>query len=303
LGKVSDLQSLAGLHTAGQRFKRAGQRLDQGGLALAVGAEQTDALAVADRQRHPAYDGLVARGGSVAAIHGLHHQHRIGRRVRLAKHETEAGGELHRRQLLHFFQRLDAALGLLRLAGLGLEAGDEALQVRDLQLLFLKPGLLQFQLLRAQDFKGRVIAAVAGQLHLVDVQHDVADRIQEFAIMRNHDQGAGIAPQPVLQPDDGIQIKMVGRLVEQQQVGRAHQGLGQIQPHAPAAGECRNAVAGLRYGEPQTQQQGLGAGGGGIAIGIRIGGVGVRFGAPSPQAAAAAMRASAARSGVSPSST
>ena len=36
---------------------------------------------------------------------------------------------------------------------------------------------------------------------------------------------------------------MVGRLVEQQQVGRAHQRARQLQPHAPAAGE---AVDGLR---------------------------------------------------------
>ena len=46
----------------------------------------------------------------------------------------------------------------------------------------------------------------------------------------------GGAQQP-FQPDDAGQVEVVGRLVEQQQVGPADQFAGQGQPLAPAAGK------------------------------------------------------------------
>ena len=70
----------------------------------------------------------------------------------------------HRRDLLHPLQRLDAALRLLGLAGLGLEAVDELLQVGDLVLLLREARLLQLQLLRAHLLERAVVAAVAREL-------------------------------------------------------------------------------------------------------------------------------------------
>ncbi len=50
---------------------------------------------------------------------------------------------------------------------------------------------------------------------------------------------------------------MVGRLVEQQQVGRAHQCTRQLQPHAPATREAVDRRVELGRLEAQPQQQGL----------------------------------------------
>ena len=61
------------------------------------------------------------------------------------------------------------------------------------------------------------------------------DRIEKFAIVRYQQQRALIATQPRFEPHDGVQIQMVRRFVEQQQIGTAHQRLRQIQAHAPAA--------------------------------------------------------------------
>lgn len=60
---------------------------------------------------------------------------------------------------------------------------------------------------------------------------------------------------------------MVGGLVEQQQVGRAHQRLGQVQAHPPATGEVADAAVHLLVGEPKAGQQLARARVGGIAVG------------------------------------
>ena len=40
-----------------------------------------------------------------------------------------------------------------------------------------------------------------------------ADRVEEVAVVRDHQQRAGIALEPVPQPDDGVDVEVVGRLV------------------------------------------------------------------------------------------
>ena len=70
-----------------------------------------------------------------------------------------------------------------------------------------------------------------------DAEHVRDHRVEKFAVVRDQQQRAGIALEPVFEPEHGVEIEVVGRLVEQQQVGAAHQRLGQIQAHAPAAGE------------------------------------------------------------------
>jgi hypothetical protein len=112
---------------------RAGDGLDQRGLALAVGAEDADALA----GQHRAVDAaqMVVSPPSSGSRSGVHRQHGVGQVGGFLELEGELGIGQHRRDLLHALQRLDPALRLLGLAGLGLEAVDELLQVGDLVLL------------------------------------------------------------------------------------------------------------------------------------------------------------------------
>ncbi len=120
--------------------------------------------------------------------------------------------------LLHPIERLDPALRLFGLAGLGLEAVDEFLEVGDLVLLLGKCRLLQLHLFGAHVFKLAVVAAVTHQFGCVDVQGDVGHGIEKLAVVADDDHGAFVLFQPGLQPDQGVQIEVVGRLVKQQQV-------------------------------------------------------------------------------------
>ena len=52
----------------------------------------------------------------------------------------------------------------------------------------------------------RVIAAVSFELALVYMDDHIDDAIKKIAIVRDDDQGAGVALEPLFKPDDGVQV-------------------------------------------------------------------------------------------------
>jgi hypothetical protein len=78
------------------------------------------------------------------------------------------------------------------------------------------------------------------------------------------------------QPDQRVEVEVVGRFVEQQQVGRAHQRARQLQAHAPAAGEAVDRVVELGRLEAETEDQRLRARLGVVRAGVVQRHVGVR---------------------------
>jgi hypothetical protein len=81
--------------------------------------------------------------------------------------------------------------------------------------------------------------------------------VHEVPIVRDKQQCTRIAGQPVLQPQAGIQIQVVGGFVQQQQIRRLHQRLGQIQPDSPATGKRGHRVIGITVHKAQPANQGL----------------------------------------------
>ena len=53
-----------------------------------------------------------------------------------------------------------------------------------------------------------------------------ADLIQEITVVRDNDNGIFKVNQKLLKPCNGIQIQMVGRLVQKQDIGIAEQSFG-----------------------------------------------------------------------------
>ena len=282
LREVADVQPLAFGDFAADRRQRAGDGLHQRRLALAVGTEDADALAGLHRAVDVAHDhggaGTIRRFFRWRVTDGGidHRQHRVGQVDGLLELEAELGIGQYRRDLLHALQRLDPALRLLGLAGLGLEAVDEGLQVGDLVCLFGHGRLLQQHLLGAHVFKGAVVAAVADHLGVVDVQRHLRNGVEEFAVVADHDQRAGIALEPGFKPDQRIEVEVVGGFVEQQQVGGAHQRPRQLQAHTPAAGETVHRLAQFGDLEAETEDQRLGARFSIVGTGVVQGHVGVR---------------------------
>ena len=151
-------------------------------------------------------------------------------------------------------QRFHAALCLGGFGGFGFETVDKRLQVLDLGLLLGVGGLLLRQSLRALGLVEIVVAAVLGEF-LVGQLHGLGGGgVEEIAVVRNDDLCAGEVGEVVFQPQHGFQIQVVGRFIEQQQIGAAHQRLGKVEAHAPAAGKrfYRRGVFGL--GKTQSAQ-------------------------------------------------
>ncbi len=155
--------------------------------------------------------------------------------------------------VLELLQRLDAALRLARLGGLGAEAVDEGLQVRARALLALEGRLLLREALGALALERGVVARVGDEPLPVHVHDRAGHAVEELAVVRDEQQRARVGLQPVLQPQHGVEVEVVGGLVQQQQVRAAHERAREVQPHAPAAGERGH---GHRFGLRREAQAG-----------------------------------------------
>ena len=161
---------------------------------------------------------------------------------------------------LHALERLETALRLTCLGGLGAEPLDERFHVANLALLaHIERGLLG-ELSGALRLEGRIVAAIGVHLPVLYVDDAVADAIEKFAIMRNQQQGARIGAQPGFQPENGINIQMVGRLVQQQQIRAAHERACHIDAHPPAAGKAADRPLIFRGRKAQAMHELRGAG-------------------------------------------
>lgn len=79
--------------------------------------------------------------------------------------------------------------------------------------------------------------------------------------MADDDRGTGELREPGFQPERGFDVEMVGRFVEQQQIGVQEQRRGKRHAHPPAAREVRDgAVLGVlieaEAGEDGTRASG-----------------------------------------------
>ena len=143
---------------------------------------------------------------------------------------------------------------------LGFEAVNKALQLGHLVLLARKSCLLLAHLFGAHGLEAAVVATVAGQSPVVDVQRHLRHAVQKFAVVADDDEGAVVALQPAFEPNQGVEVEVVGGLVEHEDVAGAHEGARQLQTHAPAARKAVDRLHQLVGVKAQTHEQALCAG-------------------------------------------
>ena len=88
-------------------------------------------------------------------------------------------------------------------------------------------------------------ARETGQLAAIEFDDARADAIEEGAVMGDEEQRDSGLDQHVLQPFDGGDVEMVGRLVEEQDFRRDGQRLGQRQAFLLAAGKAADTGLGV----------------------------------------------------------
>jgi hypothetical protein len=135
--------------------------------------------------------------------------------------DGEVDGGLFFRDLdaLDLFQLLDAGLDLLGFGGLVAEAVDEGFEGLDAVALVLVRG---HELGAAFFFLGYIFFVVA----VIDVHPFVPEfdgfvdgDVEEVAVVGDEDVGVGIVVEVVLEPVAGLEVEVVGGLVEQEEGG------------------------------------------------------------------------------------
>ncbi len=91
--------------------------------------------------------------------------------------------------------------------------------------------LLDLQAPRLLLQPARVVALVGHALAAIELQRPLRDVVEEVAVVGDQHDAAGVVLEIALEPGHRLRVQMVGRLVQQQDVGLGQQQLGQR--HAP----------------------------------------------------------------------
>ncbi len=245
LVEIGDLQIGAALDLAAVGREFTQQQADQGGLAGTVRADDADPVAAHDAGREIAHQG--ASANRVVDVFGA--QHALAGALRFGHFQPGHALLLAARGALaaQLLERAHAAL-VARAPGLDALA-DPHFFLRQLlveQRAFLRLGV------RPLGLAPQVVLVVpgpAGQLAAVDLDDARGQRLQEGAVVGNEHQRARELLEEVLQPGDRLDVEVIGRLVQQQDVRLQQQRLRQ--QHAPlhAAGQ-RGEIGVVAQPEP-----------------------------------------------------
>jgi hypothetical protein len=235
-----ELDGHAALHPSGAGGDGAREQAEQRGLAGAVRAEDAGALARAEPPGHLAQHLAVAVTGG-----GVQHVDHV-----LAEPRGRQPGELH--PVPHRRDVLDQLVGRvdpeLRLGRARRRAAAQPGQLLAHQVLppCLGGSGLPVPLDALQDVRG--VAALEGLDDLVvHLPGRGADLVEEPAVVRDDQQPAGgaapAASQVPGQPGDALDVEVVGRLVQREDVPLPHQQRGQRDaPPLPAAQAAEGRV-------------------------------------------------------------
>ena len=218
--------------------------LEQRGLADAVRTDDADDPVARQAERQVVDQHAVAE--TLAQVRHLDHdtaQARARRDLDLLEVELARALGL----VGHLLVALQTRLGL-RLPGLGVgpHPGELVLQA-PLQLLVLLA--LDRQALGLLLQVRGVVALVGVRPATVQFEDPLRHVVQEVPVVGDREDGAGVAGEELLQPLHALGVEVVGRLVQQQQVGLAQQQLAQRDPAALPSGE--RAHLGVRRRAPQ----------------------------------------------------
>ena len=206
-------------------------------LAEAVVADERDLVAARHVELEPRkdlLDAVVAEAEILAAEHLYAARRRLrepkpaGLRVALRKDDP---------LLVDLVDELLAALRLRGLRRLRAEAVDEPLKLLAVVILVLLGGLQVLVPDLALLHVPVEIALVARRSAGIDFDRDVRQRTQEIAVVGDQHQRSLIRLEVLLEPVYGGEVEVVGRLVEEKEIGLGREHARQFRTHAPAAGK------------------------------------------------------------------
>mmetsp|Transcript_23211 Transcript_23211/g.68607 ORF Transcript_23211/g.68607 Transcript_23211/m.68607 type:complete len:519 (-) Transcript_23211:1307-2863(-) len=221
---------------------------EEGGLAGSVRSQYGDPIVLLDEQFGVVEEGLLERVVPVRVTESLHLGDFRAEAGSVGESESEGFAEERRfldvilrfRELVQFRLPLLGGLGLL-----DLELVDPLPFLLDLLLLGVVGGLPRVHARLLQLEETGVIAVVLAADSSLGVDDLGAHLIEEFAVVTDDDHGDVLIPQEILEPLHALQVEMVGRFVQEEDVGFLAQDLPQSDAHLPSAGEHPHQVGRL----------------------------------------------------------
>ena len=158
---------------------------------------------------------------------------------------------------LDFGELLDARLDLRGFVGLGAEAVDELLGFGDLAVLvdfLFSEIVLTFLEL---SFVGGVVAGEFLGTAVVEGDGTGGEAVHHGAVVGDEDDGAFVAVEVVFHEALGVDVEVVGGLVEEEDFGLGKKKLGHCDAHLPAAGELAAVAFKVFWLETESAEDGL----------------------------------------------
>ncbi len=222
---------MAALHLALVGLLLAQQHAQERRLAAAVGTH--DAHAPAARQAE-------AQVGKQRPVVGLGQAAYLKHHVAGAAHPAEV--HLRRLDLLGALDAFESVEGFLARVGLLVELAvvdpaDVLLLLLDVLLLSLVSLAFLLVALLAQPPVLLEVAGVGRQSAGAQLEDAGDDAVEEIAVVADDEHGLGLADEVILQPAGGVDVEVVAGLVQEHDVGRGEQQLGEHQPTLLASAE------------------------------------------------------------------
>ena len=243
--EVGDLQPGAAPHLARVGLQLAEQQPQQRRLAGAVRADQADAIAAQDALREVADD----RRAAERLRHVLRLEHQLPERLPVVDGEPHVAGlraYAARSARSAISARTRPSLRVRRaLTPCRSHASSCASFLSSRSSSRASASSAAVLLLEV----ARVAARPRREPAAIELDDARGERGEEGAVVGDEQERAGIAAQVLLEPADRVDVEMVGRLVEQQQVRLGDQRAAEQRAAAPAAGQlAHRPVGGQRRG-------------------------------------------------------
>ena len=241
-----------------QRRQLPGQGAQQGRLAAAVRADERHPLAALDQ--HLALEAeqlVIAILTAVADPKIFNFEHLAAAGPLDGDREAQRFGRFGRLDLLAL-EALEQLASGLRLARAEVPARDVPLdkffRLLDEPLLLLVDLALALQALALELEVLRVVAGVLREPPVLQLPDAPGELVDEIAIVRGDDVAALPALQALLEPLERLQIQMVRRLVQEQQLGLGEQQPGQGGPRPLPAAQLLEGLLLVLGREAQPRQ-------------------------------------------------
>ncbi len=137
----------------------------------------------------------------------------------------------------YLFEHLDPALDLTRFCVLGSKSLNKPFGLLDLPLLGLVGRLKDLSAVLLLLQIAVVVAIIEVDLFTLDLRNSIDEVVEKDPVVRDNDHGPRVVGQEIFKPDEGFEVEVIGRLVEEKKVRRLKKDFRKGDSHQPATAQ------------------------------------------------------------------